>query len=179
MRDLALEGVVRDVAAVGQDAGDFHKVVLAGEELRGEKLVVAERAFGPIDADIKAVGHLCVEGGHAAADLSILEFDVDRDCAGVVGGIAAPDLIGGDFLYRRAGEPSQGIDGVASGRHQGRASRFCVPVWYPKKGHPSFQDALASLRRRLWTQRIISMFGKRLGHGKNTDVLLEALSRAV
>ncbi len=47
MRDLALEGVVRDVAAIGQDAGDFYKVVLAREELRGEQLVVAERAFGP------------------------------------------------------------------------------------------------------------------------------------
>ncbi len=61
---------------------------------------------------------------------------------------------------------------------KGRAGRFCVPAWYPQKGHPSFQDALASLRRHLWTQRIISMFGKRLGHGKNTDLLLEALSRA-
>jgi hypothetical protein len=61
---------------------------------------------------------------------------------------------------------------------KGRAAKLHVPAWYPQKGHPSFQDALASLRCHLWTQRIISMFGKRLGHGKNTDVLLEALSRA-
>ena len=50
--------------------------------------------------------------------------------------------------------------------------------WYPQKTHPSFQDALAHLRRHLWRQRIISMFGKRLGHDKKTEVLLEALARA-
>ena len=61
---------------------------------------------------------------------------------------------------------------------KGHAGKLCVPAWYPKKVHPSFQDALAGLRRYLWTQRIIAMFGKRLGHGKNTDLLLEALSRA-
>jgi len=61
---------------------------------------------------------------------------------------------------------------------KGRTGPIRVPAWYPKKGHPSFQDALASLRRHLWAQRIISMFGKRLGHGKNIGVLLEALSRA-
>jgi len=61
---------------------------------------------------------------------------------------------------------------------KGRCGKLRVPAWYPKKGHPSFQDALASLRRHLWTQRIIAMFGKRLGHNKNIDVLLEALSRA-
>lgn len=61
---------------------------------------------------------------------------------------------------------------------KGRSGKIRVPPWYPKKVHPSFQDALASLRRHLWGQRIISMFGKRLGHDKNIQVLLEALSRA-
>jgi len=61
---------------------------------------------------------------------------------------------------------------------KGRGGQFHVPAWYPQKGHPSFQDALASLRRHLWTQRIIAMFGKRIGHDKNMDILLEALSRA-
>ena len=32
--------------------------------------------------------------------------------------------------------------------------------WYPGKTHPSFADALAALRRVLWQDRIISMFGK-------------------
>jgi hypothetical protein len=61
---------------------------------------------------------------------------------------------------------------------KGRWRKVTIPVWYPQKDHASFQDALASLRRHLWRQRIISMFGKRLGHDKNFDVLLEALARA-
>ncbi len=61
---------------------------------------------------------------------------------------------------------------------KGRLRTVTIPVWYPQKEHASFQDALASLRRHLWSQRIISMFGKRLGQDKNFDVLLEALARA-
>jgi len=61
---------------------------------------------------------------------------------------------------------------------KGRWRKVTIPPWYPKKVHASFQDALASLRRHLWGQRIISMFGNRLGHGKNLEVLLEALARA-
>lgn len=59
-----------------------------------------------------------------------------------------------------------------------RLRKVTIPVWYPQKDHASFQDALARLRRDLWRQRIISMFGKRLGHDKNFDVLLAALTRA-
>ena len=59
-----------------------------------------------------------------------------------------------------------------------RRCKVKVLPWYPTKVRPSFQDALAHLRRHLWGQRIISMFGKRLGHDKNIDVLLEALARA-
>ena len=61
---------------------------------------------------------------------------------------------------------------------KGRRCHVTLPPWYPGKVHPSFQDALATLRRHLWSQRIIAMFGKRLGHGKNLDVLLDALARA-
>jgi hypothetical protein len=61
---------------------------------------------------------------------------------------------------------------------KGRCGKIRVLPWYPKKVHPSFQDALAALRRHLWGQRIISMFGKSLGHNKNLAVLIEALSRA-
>jgi len=61
---------------------------------------------------------------------------------------------------------------------KGRRRQVNALPWYPRKVHPSFQDALATLRRHLWGQRIISMFGKRLGHDKNIDVLLEALARA-
>lgn len=61
---------------------------------------------------------------------------------------------------------------------KGRRHSIKVLPWYPTKAHPSFPDALATLRRHLWGQRIISMFGERLGHGKNLDVSLEALARA-
>jgi hypothetical protein len=50
--------------------------------------------------------------------------------------------------------------------------------WYPGKTRPSFQDALAALRRHLWGQRIKAIFGKSSGHNKNLAVLVEALSRA-
>ncbi|HLE05616.1 MAG TPA: transposase [Anaerolineales bacterium] len=59
-----------------------------------------------------------------------------------------------------------------------RIHRVTGPAWYPGKTHPSFQDALAALRRHLWTQRIKAMFGKSLGHTQNLAVLIEALSRA-
>jgi len=61
---------------------------------------------------------------------------------------------------------------------KGRGHRVLVPPWYPKKEHPSFQDALAHLRSYLWGGRIISMFGKRLGHDKNLSILLRALTKA-
>ena len=60
----------------------------------------------------------------------------------------------------------------------GRSGKVKILPWYPQKLHPSFLDALASLRRHLWSQRIISMFGRQFGHDKNTEILLEALSRA-
>jgi len=59
-----------------------------------------------------------------------------------------------------------------------RSGKVKTLPWYPQKVHPSFPDALASLRRHLWSQRIISMFGKRFGHDQKTEVLLDALSRA-
>jgi hypothetical protein len=59
-----------------------------------------------------------------------------------------------------------------------RVRQVSGPVWYPGKSHPSFLDALAALRRHLWRQRIISMFGKPFGHNKNIAVFLAALSRA-
>jgi hypothetical protein len=52
------------------------------------------------------------------------------------------------------------------------------PPWYAGKTRPSFQDALAALRRYLWGQRIKALFGKSFGHHKKLAVLIEALSRA-
>jgi hypothetical protein len=56
-------------------------------------------------------------------------------------------------------------------REDGRSGKVRILPWYPQKAHPSFQDAWASLRRPPGSQRIISMFGKRFGHDKKTDVL--------
>jgi len=50
--------------------------------------------------------------------------------------------------------------------------------WYPTKTHPSFADALATLRRVLWQDRIISMFGKRSVHYKISKFLIAVLERA-
>jgi hypothetical protein len=61
---------------------------------------------------------------------------------------------------------------------EGRGGKVKILPWYPQKVPPGFPDALASLRRHRWRQRIISMFGKRLGHDQKIEVLLEALSRA-
>jgi hypothetical protein len=63
-------------------------------------------------------------------------------------------------------------------RQPERIHQVSGPVWYPGKSHPSFLDALATLRRHLWRQRIISMFGKPFGHNRNIETLLAALSRA-
>ena len=50
--------------------------------------------------------------------------------------------------------------------------------WYLHKPHPSFQDALACLRRVLWKERIKVLFGKTSVHDKVFEFLLEALASA-
>lgn len=62
---------------------------------------------------------------------------------------------------------------------QKKASKtFTVFLWYPGKTCPSFQDALACLRRELWRQRIKLMFAKSTVHNKITEFLIVALSSA-
>jgi hypothetical protein len=55
---------------------------------------------------------------------------------------------------------------------------FMVQPWYRQKIHPSFADAIACLRRRLWGERINCMFGKSAVHDKKFKFLLEALAPA-
>ena len=50
--------------------------------------------------------------------------------------------------------------------------------WYRHKSTPSFLDALAALRRQLWTQRITAMSSPGPEHSKITDALLDVLSYA-
>jgi len=76
MRHFPLEGMVSDVGAVRQDAGDFHKVVLSWKELRRIKLAVTKCAFGTVDSDIEPVRHFGIECRCAPADLAVLECDV-------------------------------------------------------------------------------------------------------
>lgn len=55
---------------------------------------------------------------------------------------------------------------------------FRILPWYASKTTPSFADALASLRRTLWDERFIMMFGDNAVHDKKYRFLLEALAPA-
>jgi len=50
--------------------------------------------------------------------------------------------------------------------------------WYPGKTTPSFLDALAALRRVLWTNRITAMSGSPHDPAEITDPMLDALTYA-
>ena len=55
---------------------------------------------------------------------------------------------------------------------------FIVQPWNPLKATPSFADAISSLRRELWSERIKCMFGISTVHDKKYQFLLEALAAA-
>jgi len=55
---------------------------------------------------------------------------------------------------------------------------FLVQPWYVQKTGPSFADAMACLRRRLWQERIKYLFGNSAVHDKKFLFLLEALAPA-
>ena len=55
---------------------------------------------------------------------------------------------------------------------------FIVHPWNPLKSTPSFADAIACLRRELWSERIKCMFGVWAVHDKKFEFLLEALAPA-
>ena len=55
---------------------------------------------------------------------------------------------------------------------------FIVHPWNPLKSMPSFADAIACLRRELWSERIKCMFGVSAVHDKKFQFLLEALAPA-
>ncbi|MDT5027396.1 MAG: hypothetical protein QOE61_3822 [Micromonosporaceae bacterium] len=50
--------------------------------------------------------------------------------------------------------------------------------WYPRKTTPSFIDALAALRRVLWSQRITAMSRSGANTTKITDTILDTLAYA-
>ena len=53
-----------------------------------------------------------------------------------------------------------------------------IKPWYRHKATPSFLDALAALRRLLWSQRIAAMSSSTQDNGKITDALLDTLAYA-
>ena len=59
-----------------------------------------------------------------------------------------------------------------------RRHHVTAPPWYANKCNPSFQDALAALRRDLWRNRIIEDSGNEPISAKMIDAMLNALARA-
>ena len=59
-----------------------------------------------------------------------------------------------------------------------RQRYFIVHPWNPLKSSPSFLDAIACLRRHLWSERIKYMFGQSAVHDKKIEFLLDALAPA-
>jgi hypothetical protein len=53
-----------------------------------------------------------------------------------------------------------------------------IKPWYRRKATPSFLDALAALRRVLWSQRITSSSSRRQDDSKITEALLDTLAYA-
>lgn len=60
----------------------------------------------------------------------------------------------------------------------GAARTWTPRPWYPKKATPSFIDALASLRRALWSERITSMSFEAPHQPKILDGILDVLASA-
>jgi hypothetical protein len=59
------------------------------------------------------------------------------------------------------------------------AQRTWTPrPWYPKKSAPSFLDALAALRRSLWSERITQLSSDGRHHPKILDGMLDVLANA-
>jgi hypothetical protein len=60
----------------------------------------------------------------------------------------------------------------------GKCSTWTKRPWYPNKTTPSFLDALASLRRTLWTERITPLSFSGRDHTKIIDGMLDVLANA-
>jgi len=57
-------------------------------------------------------------------------------------------------------------------------TRLPVIPWYSAKTHPSFQDALAALRKVLWRKRIIIMFGNHTVPAQIIEFFIDAVASA-
>jgi hypothetical protein len=63
-------------------------------------------------------------------------------------------------------------------RYGYRKSSLQIMPWYSAKTHPSFQDALAALRRVLWRKRIIIMFGNHTVPARIIEFFIDAVATA-
>jgi len=63
-------------------------------------------------------------------------------------------------------------------RYGYRKSNLQIMPWYSAKTHPSFQDALAALRRVLWRKRIIIMFGNHTVPARIIEFFIDAVASA-
>jgi len=63
-------------------------------------------------------------------------------------------------------------------RYGYRKSSLQIMPWYSVKTHPSFQDALAALRRVLWRKRIIIMFGNHTVPARIIEFFIDAVAAA-
>jgi len=63
-------------------------------------------------------------------------------------------------------------------RYGYRKSSLQIMPWYSAKIHPSFQDALAALRRTLWRKRIIIMFGNHTVPARIIEFFIDAVASA-
>jgi hypothetical protein len=63
-------------------------------------------------------------------------------------------------------------------RHGYGKIRLPAMPWYPTKTCPSFQDALAALRRVLWWKRIIIMFGNHTVPARIIEFFIDAVAAA-
>jgi len=63
-------------------------------------------------------------------------------------------------------------------RYGYRKSSIPIMPWYAAKTHPSFQDALATLRKVLWRKRIIVMFGNHTVPARIIEFFIKAVAAA-
>ncbi len=60
----------------------------------------------------------------------------------------------------------------------GAARTWKVRPWYTAKAAPSFLDALAALRKTLWSDRMTTVSSSPVELARFTDVLLDVLATA-
>ena len=63
-------------------------------------------------------------------------------------------------------------------KHGHASTPLVSPPWYTQKSTPSFQDAIAALRKALWRERFFQTVGRGAQMDKFQDLLVNALARA-